>query len=177
MDHPDVADVLAAAAGDVAAFERIVRVMQGPVWRYITHLLGDRALAEDVSQEVFTRTYRKLHTLRDPERFVPWLFTAARNGAYDASRSRRRRPLELIGDRELPILDVGDPHLGMEVREALEELDSELREVVVLIGMLGLSYGEAAVTIGVPEGTVKSRMFRARRVLMDVLGRGGTNAN
>lgn len=176
MDHPDVADVVAATAGDVAAFERIVRAMQGPVWRYIIHLIGDPALAEDVAQEVFVRTHRKLHTLRDPDRFVAWLFTLARNAAYDAARSRRRRPLELVGDRELPVPHSGDPHLGLEVREALDELEPDLREVVVLIGMLGLSYAEAAGTIGVPEGTVKSRMFRARRVLMDVLEWGGADA-
>ncbi len=55
--------------------------MHGHVWRYVVHLLGDPVLAQDVSQEVFIRVHRKLGTLRDPDRFVPWLMTIARNAA------------------------------------------------------------------------------------------------
>ena len=173
MDAPDAADVAAAASGDIVAFERIVRTMQGPIWRYIVHLVGDRALAEDVSQEVFLRAHRKLHTLNDPERFVPWLMAIARNATFDAGRHRKRRPVLLVGDRELQSSqDSRDHHLGLEVRDALDRLDDALRESVVLVGMIGLTYEEAAEAIGVPEGTVKSRAFRARKLLMEMLGPG-----
>lgn len=169
MDGPDAADVVAAASGDTAAFERLVRTMQGPVWRYLVHFLGDAALAEDVSQEVFLRVYRKLHTLRDPNRFVPWLLALARNAAYDAGRSRKRRPIELVGDRELAPPEPEDPHLSIEVHDALDQLDEPMREAIVLVTMIGLTYQEAADAIGIPEGTVKSRTFRARRLLMEIL--------
>jgi RNA polymerase sigma-70 factor (ECF subfamily) len=172
MDGPDVADVEAAAAGDVAAFEKVVRVMQGPVWRYLVHLVRDHALAEDVSQEVFIRCYRKLHTLNDPQRFVPWLLATARNAAFDAGRARKRRPLELVGDDEMPSPPQGDPQIGIEIRDALDRLDETLREALVLVGIIGLSYAEAAEAIGVPEGTVKSRTFRARRALIEMLEAG-----
>ncbi len=173
MDRPDVADVAAAAAGDDAAFERLVRTMQGSVWRYIVHLLGDHALAEDVAQEVFFRVHRKLRTLRDPDRFVPWLLTMARNAAYDAGRSQQRRPLQLVGDQEFLVERTSpDPHLDIEVYDALARLDPELREAVVLVGVIGLKYDEVAVSIGVPEGTVKSRVFRARVQLSQTLRRG-----
>jgi RNA polymerase sigma-70 factor (ECF subfamily) len=168
---------VAAASGDPAAFERLVRAMQGPVWRYVVHLIGDHGLAEDISQEVFLRAHRKLHTLHDPERFVPWLLAIARNAAYDAGRYRKRRPVELVGDdRALPPRDSGDPHLVLEVRDALGHLDDTLRESVVLVGMIGLTYQEAAEALGVPEGTVKSRAFRARKLLMEMLEAGGDHA-
>lgn len=174
MDGPDAAIVVAAASGDIAAFERLVREMQGPVWRYVVHLIGDHTLAEDVCQEVFLRVHRRLHTLQDPTRFVPWLFTTARNAAFDAGRYRKRRPLELVDDQESwSSSDAQDPHLSLEVWDALAQLEESLRESVVLVGMIGLTYREAAEAIGVPEGTVKSRTFRARKLLMEILEPGG----
>lgn len=177
MDHPDVADVVAAASGDLAAFERLVRLTQGSVWRYVVHIAGDHALAEDITQEVLVRMHRKLHTLREPTRFNAWLLTMARNAAYDASRSKRRRPLELVGNRELPSREVTDPHLDLEVNEALNSIDDELREALVLVGMIGLSYSEASKALGIPEGTVKSRVFRARKAMAKELGEERNDAN
>ena len=94
----------------------------------------------------------------------------ARNAAYDASRSRRRRKdrLQLVVE-EARHSPSSDPHLEMEVNDALMRLDEDLREALVLIGMMGLSYGEVAETLGIPEGTVKSRVFRARRQLVSSL--------
>jgi RNA polymerase sigma-70 factor (ECF subfamily) len=131
-----------------------------------------------VAQEVFLRVHRKLHTLRDPERFVPWLLATARNAAFDAGRHRKRRPVELVGDRdEWTSENAQDPHLSVEVWDALARLDDPLREAVVLVGMIGLTYHEAADAIGVPEGTVKSRAFRARKLLMEMLGPGDDDAS
>jgi RNA polymerase sigma-70 factor (ECF subfamily) len=173
VDGPDAAIVMAAASGDRTAFESLVREMQGPVWRYVVHLVGDHTLAEDICQEVFLRVHRRLHTLRDPTRFVPWLLTTARNAAFDAGRYRKRRPLELVDDQDLwSSQDTHDPHLSLEVWDALARLDDPLREAVVLVGMIGLTYQEAAEAIGVPEGTVKSRTFRARKLLMEILEAG-----
>jgi RNA polymerase sigma-70 factor (ECF subfamily) len=78
-----------------------------------------------------------------------------------------------VGDRDLfsPHAD-HDPHLAVEVHDALARLDETLRESVVLVGMIGLTYHEAAEAIGVPEGTVKSRTFRARKLLFEMLGPG-----
>lgn len=170
MDRPDAEDVASAAAGDVVAFERLVRAMQGRVWRYLVHLVGDAALAEDLAQEVFLRVYRKLHTLRDPNRFVSWVLVTARNAAYDEGRSKQRRPLDLVGHRDETLQRQSqDPHISLEVHDALDRLDHDLREAILLVGMIGLTYGEAAEAIGVPEGTVKSRVFRARRLLETIL--------
>jgi RNA polymerase sigma-70 factor (ECF subfamily) len=170
MECPDVADVRAAAAGDVLAFERLVRATEGHLWRYLVHILGDRTLAEDVRQEVFIRVHRKLAGLKDPERFLPWLFTMARNAAYDASRARRRRRARWAQKADEARLEPGaDPHLELEVSDALARLEPELREALVLVAVMGLTYSEVAAAMGIPEGTVKSRVFRARRQLVSNL--------
>ena len=171
MQNPDVADVHAAAAGDEAAFARLVRAHQGRVWRYVVHLVGNAATAEDITQEVFLRVHRRVDTLRDPEKFLPWLLTLARNAAYDAGRAKARRPLHLVDDAShLPAASVPDPHLRLEITDAMARLDGDLREALMLVGVIGLSYEEAAETIGIPEGTVKSRVYRARQTLLVALG-------
>lgn len=170
MESPDVADVVAAAAGDVSAFERLVHATEGHLWRYLVHLLGDGALAEDVRQEIYIRVHSKLTSLRDPSRFVPWVFAMARNAAYDASRSRRRRYARWQLAVDEARYETGpDPHLEVEVADALARLEPELREPLVLVAVVGFSYAEVAETMGLPEGTVKSRVFRARRQLLSIL--------
>lgn len=170
MDQPDPADVAAARDGDEAAFERIVRLMHGRVWRYLIHLVHDPHLAQDVAQEVFVRVYRNLDSLRDPERFAGWVFSIARNAAYDHGRARKRRPLELLGDRDVTTAGPShDPHVSIETADALARLDPDLRQAVLLVGMIGLTYDEAADSLGIPTGTVKSRVFRARRQLLELL--------
>lgn len=169
MDRPDAADVVAAAAGDLVAFERLVLATQGRVWRYLVHLVGDHGLAEDLAQEVFIRVFRKLSTLRNPDGFTSWVLVVARNAAYDAGRARVRRPLELLPDPDVVSRASGDPHVATEVRDALDRLESDLREALVLVGMIGLSYREAGEALGVPEGTVKSRVFRARQAMLQIL--------
>jgi RNA polymerase sigma-70 factor, ECF subfamily len=170
MESPDVADVVAAAAGDVSAFERLVHATEGQLWRYLVHLLGDGALAEDVRQEIYIRVHYRLPSLRDPSRFVPWVFAMARNAAYDASRSRKRRHARWqLAANEARQETSSDPHLEVEVADALARLEPELREPLVLVAIMGLSYAEVAETMGLPEGTVKSRVFRARRHLVSTL--------
>ncbi len=141
-------------------------------------LVRDTSLAEDISQDVFLRVFRKLDTLADPNRFVPWVMTIARNAAYDSGRARKRRPLKLVGEEE--ILDRAvdhDPHLSMEIHDALDRLDLDLKEALVLVGVMGLTYAEAAESLGIPEGTMKSRVFRARSKMMAILEEGVTDVS
>lgn len=174
MDEPSPGDIASAAAGEVDAFARIVRQMQGRVWRYIVVLVRDHALAEDLTQEVFVRVHRRLDTLRSHERFVPWVFSIARNAAYDAGRSKSRRPVTLVGDRDLSDSGLAhDPHITAEVHDAMDRLDVDLRDALVLVAVIGLSYEEASQLLAVPEGTVKSRVFRARKRMMELLDVGG----
>ncbi|MCU1375982.1 MAG: polymerase subunit sigma [Actinomycetia bacterium] len=168
VDEPDPAIVLAAKAGDLAAFEVLVRSYQAPVWRFLRHLVADAGLAEDVTQETFVRVHRALPRFDGRSRFTTWLFQVARNAGIDALRARDRR------DR-LPSLAASppsSPEERHELRAALAALTPDLREALLAVEVLGLTYLEAARMIGVPEGTVKSRVHRARERLVGWLQAG-----
>ena len=166
MYEPDPELIHAAGTGDAAAFEELVRAYQAHVWRFLRHLLGDPSLAEDITQETFVRVYRKLGTFRFRSKFSTWVFQIARNAGIDALRSqgRRERLLTAIEPRKQDVAPVSE--LRVEIEAALQSLSPKLREAFVLIEALGLTYREAGRAIGVPEGTVKSRVFHAREQLV-----------
>ena len=165
MDEPDPGLVGAARGGDTGAFENLVRLYQGHVWRLALHLLHDPDLASDATQEAFVRAFRFLPRYRGDSRFSTWLFSIARNCALDEARKagRRRRITDRAEAEPLPASkEVG---VAIEVREALSSLPLDLREPVVMIDMFGISYKEVAAILEMPEGTVKSRVHRAREML------------
>ena len=147
-----------AAAGDHRAFEVLVRTYQEPVVRFLAHLLSDRALADDIAQETFLRCYQKLDGYSYEGRFSTWLLRVAHNAGVDAIRGRTRR--ERLGPHggSAPT----DPVLRAELVAALATLPVRLREPLLLVEVTGLRYREAAEVLGVPEGTVKSRVAHAR---------------
>ena len=161
MEEPEPALIRAAAAGDLRAFEQLVRTYQEPVWRFLRRLLGDAGVAEDVAQETFLRVFRRLPTFTFEDKFSTWVFQIARNAGVDELRSRRRR-LRLASLAPPPTPAVGMPDARAEIDAALASLPVDLREAIVLIEVLGLRYREVARVLGVPEGTVKSRVFSAR---------------
>lgn len=160
MDEPDPKTIVAAAAGDEAAFTALMRATQPHVWRFLRHLLGDDDLAADVTQETFVRVHAALGRFRHQARFSTWLFTIARNAAVDEQRrgARRARLQQALATPR----PTSDSSLGTEVRAALASLSPRLREAFVLVEVFGQPYQDAAEVLGVPTGTVKSRVFRAR---------------
>jgi len=121
-----------------------------------------------VTQEAFVHAFRSLQRFRGGSKFSTWLFRITRNCAVDAIRKReRRRTYERAA--LAPDIPVQEPSLRAALEEAIEALPAELREPFVLIEILGLSYAEAAVVVGSPAGTLKSRMHRARGLLMRAL--------
>jgi RNA polymerase sigma-70 factor, ECF subfamily len=164
--EPDPDVIRAAGAGDTGAFEELVRGYQAHVWRFLRHLLGDPELAEDITQETFIRVYRKLGTFRFRSKFSTWIFQVARHAGIDALRSRQRQErLHSAMEAHTPG-PVSGGDLRVEIEAALQSLSPKLREAFVLIEALGLTYREAGRAIGVPEGTVKSRVFHAREQLV-----------
>ena len=165
MEEPDPVLVRAAAEGDLDAFDALVRLYQQPVWRFLCHLVADPALAEDLTQETFLRAYRNLGTFAHQSRFSTWLFQIARNAGIDALRHRER------GARLLEVVPVADsrpsPEAGAELEAGLAALSPKLREALLVVEVLGYRYREAAIILGVPEGTVKSRVHQARVRLVD----------
>ncbi|MFN2488559.1 MAG: RNA polymerase sigma factor [Actinomycetota bacterium] len=166
--EPDPQLVRIARARDLAAFGELVRRYQGDVWRLCFHLVRNETVADDVTQDAFVRAFRFLPRYRGDSKFSTWLFAIARNCAIDELRRtdrRRRLSDELQAERHAP----GDESVRIEIREALAGLPPELREPVVLIDMFGVSYAEVATILGVPLGTVKSRVHRARALLAGAL--------
>ena len=162
MHEPDPATIRAAAAGDLRAFESLVREHQATVIRFVRHLVGD-AHADDVAQETFIRVHRRLDTFRFKSRFTTWLLQIARNAAVDHLRARARRErLALVAPEPAP---PSSPDARAELRAALASLSPTIVEALVLVEVFGYGYDDAGKLLGVPTGTVKSRVFQARRKL------------
>jgi RNA polymerase sigma-70 factor, ECF subfamily len=153
-----------------------------PLLGYALRLTGgDRQRAEDVVQETLLRAWRHPEALeRTPDAVRPWLFTVARNIAVDAYRARRARPLE-AGPDGLEVVAVDDDVdralEAWQVTDALASLSADHRRVLIETYYRGRSVAEAAATLGIPPGTVKSRTYYALRALRLVLEeRGVTEA-
>ena len=177
-----------ARQGDRAAFSALVVRHQNEVFTLALRLVGDRELAADVAQESFVRGWRALPKFRGDARFSTWIYRITVNTWKNRVRSEKRRsfwktlPLSLFHgeDEEDPEVALPDnePPLdkGLEteetarvVHEALMQLDPESRAVIVLRDIKGLSYQEIAETLSLAEGTVKSRISRARETLKERL--------
>ena len=164
MREPEPETLEAARRGDKDAFEELVRQFLPAVHRLAWHLVRDAPTAEDVTQDTFLSAYRAIGRFRIGEMFSTWIFRIARNRSIDALR-RRRPALELFA-ANVPSVPPDDPATRAWLREAIDALPRELRETFLLVEVLGFSYPETAKVMGVPGGTVKSRMHRARRALV-----------
>jgi RNA polymerase sigma-70 factor (ECF subfamily) len=171
VDEPDPHVIQAARSGDLDAFGSLVRRYQGDVYRFVLHLIGDPTSAEDITQDSFVRAYRFLGRYRGDSRFSTWLFSIARNCVNDElRRAGRRARLNLALEAHEPPDARSDRTSEIEVREALASLPHDLLESVVIIDIFGMSYREASTLTGAPEGTLKSRVHRARERLVALLG-------
>jgi RNA polymerase sigma-70 factor (ECF subfamily) len=179
---PDAELVGRWQAGDASAFETLVRRHERPVYRLALRMLGNREEAEDVTQDALLSLHRHGHRFRRESRFSTFVYRVAANAALNRRRTlgRSRTRERLLAERqsggfELPSAprDPADAVEGAEVQdrvqEALQSLPTDLRMAVVLYDIEGLAYGEIARVLEVPEGTVKSRIHRARSALRERL--------
>jgi RNA polymerase sigma-70 factor (ECF subfamily) len=156
------------AAGDEAAFRRFYECFSDRVLRYAYTLLHQRHLAEEVVQDTMIAVWNGAAKFAGRSKVSTWVFGIARNRALDLIRKEER------GKRvpDVSLVDP-DPAPGIQRTErvmgALDALPVDQREVVFLTFYEGLSYREIAGTLGIPEGTVKSRMFHAKRKLAEAL--------
>ena len=170
---PDDAVLLAAARnGDLDAFEALVRTHTGMVYAHALRFFGESQAAEDVAQEVWIKVYRSLATFDERARFTTWLYRVTRNTCLDAVRAGKHRPVPTeLADTVPAAGDLADDVvLTTAVESAMRTLMPEDREAFSAVALFGLSYAEAASQLRVPAGTVKSRVFRARRSLAHALG-------
>ena len=164
----------AADAGLESARNREALLVEAAplAFRVAFSVLRHRQDAEDVAQEALAQAWSRFHTLRDRERFRSWLARIAWRRALDRRRAERRREThEQASATHSP--DEEDQMAARERREQVwaevDRLPEKLRLVVVLAGALGHDLHEVALLLGVPEGTVKSRLFHARRALAERL--------
>ena len=160
-----------AAAGDPLAAAALVRATQTDVWR-LCAALGDRDSADDLTQETYLRAFGSLHRFEGRSTLRTWLLAIARRVCADALRARRRRPtLVRVDPADIEVGD-GVDRVGQSaaVGDLLARLAADRREAFVLTQVVGLSYGEAAEVAGVPVGTIRSRVARARGDLIAALG-------
>jgi RNA polymerase sigma-70 factor, ECF subfamily len=158
----------ATAATRSDALRALADVHAAAIWRYVVHLTGDRAGADDVVQETLLRAWRSKAILeQEPEGTRSWLFTVARHLVIDEARSARKRH-ELTTD-EVPERTERDRtdalFESIVVEEALAGLGYEHRSVIVHAYYGGRSIAETARELGIPEGTVKSRLHYGLRAL------------
>jgi RNA polymerase sigma-70 factor (ECF subfamily) len=173
VQEPEPETIGRAQAGDLRAFESLVRTCQGDVWRFAYHLTRDAGTAEDVSQEAFLRAFRAIRSYKGNARFSSWLLRIVRNCAVDAYRRTRREAAtpdqDRVAEKDGRSLDTPDPDERARINEAIRRLPMPLREPFVVIEILGFTYEEASTILGTRIGTIKSRMHRARAALMHEL--------
>ena len=169
--------------GNVNDFEKLVTAYEKNVYNIALRMVGDPDDAADMTQETFIKAYRALSGFRGDSKFSSWLYRIASNVCLDFLRSRSRHPqvsLSTVDEDDRATFELPDMRqnpeeqlmkkLGMEaVRRGLEQLPEQQRQILVLRELGGLSYAELAQTLGLEEGTVKSRIFRARKRLCALL--------
>jgi RNA polymerase sigma-70 factor (ECF subfamily) len=175
--------IAAARSGNLDAFNELVLAYQDRVYNLAYRILGDPASAEDATQEAFISAYQHLPTFRGGS-FLSWLMRTVANRCYDELRRRKRRPAvswESFGEMDEeanPFLVNGHPtpeeaaqeaELTHLLQMAITSLPPDQRVVLVLSDVEGMDYAAIAETVGIPVGTVKSRLARARARLRDFL--------
>lgn len=189
-DSPNPTDEVLMAQvkeGKDAAFQELVGRYKNRIVGFVYRTVNNRELAEDIAQEAFLRVFTKSHTFRDGARFSPWLYRIATNLAINELRRRKRvrfisleQPLrtqsgdELVRDVEdvdgrTPLALAEQQEMRQEIAKAIADLPIKYRVAFVLRDIQGHSYDAIAEMVGVPLGTIKSRVNRARgrfRVLM-----------
>jgi RNA polymerase sigma-70 factor (ECF subfamily) len=178
LTQPDLGVLRKAQRGDERAFSLIVRAYELPVYNYVLRLVGDRSLAEDLTQEVFLRVFQGLPRFSLRCKFTTWLFQVTKNRVLDELRARERRPHAVLAIEDAPRLEVVDPPVERletieAVWRAVRELNPDLKMALLLRDVAGLSYNEIADALEITLATVKWRIFKAREEVQHALAREG----
>jgi RNA polymerase sigma-70 factor (ECF subfamily) len=176
--------VALARSGEEAAYRELVRRYERPLFSLLYRMVRDRELAEDLAQETFVKALNAIDSYRPEFKFSSWIFKIANNAAIDHLRRRELDTLSLegsphaetpeaieatalqIGDRqESPLDEVEARELGGEIEAAIARLRPEYRSCILLRHVEGRAYEEIADILGLPLGTVKTYIHRARNEL------------
>ena len=169
-DH-DAPLVKRARGGDRRAFERLVELHHRRIFNIAFRMIGDREAAADIVQETFLSAYAHLGGFEERARFSTWISTIAMNRCRNYKRAAsysRSAPLDFdppAAPERSPEAETASREVAAHVQRALNEIAPEQREILVLRDIEGIAYGVIATMLGVEEGTVKSRLHRARQAL------------
>ena len=178
LPQPDPALLRKAQRGDERAFNVIVRSYETPLFNYVLRTVNDRALAEDLTQDIFLRIYQGLPGFSLRCRFTTWIFQIAKNRVLDELRARERKPQSSISIEDAPPIDVVDaPFEQVEtidaVWRAVATLNPDLKMALLLRDVVGLAYTEIADSLEITLATVKWRIYKAREEVQLALARDG----
>jgi RNA polymerase sigma-70 factor (ECF subfamily) len=178
LEQPDPDVLRRAQRGDERAFALILRAYETPIFNYIYRVVGDRALAEDLTQDVFVRVFQALPRFSLRCKFTTWLFQVTKNRVLDELRARERRPHAVLAIEDAPRLEIVDPPVERletieAVWRAVRELNPDLKMALLLRDVAGLSYNEIADALEITLATVKWRIFKAREEVQHALAREG----
>jgi RNA polymerase sigma-70 factor, ECF subfamily len=166
--------------GDRSAFDELVRRYERRVYAICYRYFGNASDAEDAAQDAFIALLRRAGTFTGASSFSTWMYRVATNACNDLARKRARRPqpaaggMERLAETASPDDALAARELGLELADALAQLEAEQREAVVLHDIVGLTHAEIAARQGVAVGTAKSRVHRAHGRLADLLLAAGT---
>lgn len=173
----DLALVERVKRGDLSAFSQLVDKYQNRIYSAVLNYVYNADDAYDITQDAFVKAYTNINRFNSSSAFYTWLYRIAINTAIDAIRKRKSRPVESLEDDKYaqsgfepvgtdiaddPERSLANAELARHLNEAISSLSHKLRSVIVLHDVEGLSQEEVAQIIGVPVGTVKSRVSRAR---------------
>jgi len=171
-----------ALAGRETSFEELVRRYQRPIAAYVYRMIGDYDVALDLTQEVFIKVYNSLRRYRSEFKFSTWIYKIAHNAAIDHLRRHavreqaltsgidgERREISIESRRLTPEQESESKERRSEIEAVVQLLPTPYRELIVLRHSQDLSYDEIAEVTGLPLGTVKNRLFRAREAMRDQL--------
>jgi RNA polymerase sigma-70 factor (ECF subfamily) len=178
LPQPDPVVLRKAQRGDEHAFAVLVHAYELPVFNYVLRMVGDRPLAEDLTQDIFLRIYQGLPSFSLRCRFTTWIFQIAKNRVLDELRARERKPRSMVSVDDAPPLEVIDaPVEQTEAIDALwravEALNPDLKMALLLRDVAGLPYNEIADSLEVTLATVKWRIYKAREEVQIALEREG----
>ena len=178
LPQPDPGVLRKAQKGDERAFSIIVRMYEQPIYNYVVRLVGDRSLAEDLTQEVFVRVYQGLPSFSLRSRFTTWLFQVTKNRVLDELRARDRRPRAVVSLDDIQPLEALDAPIErteaiQAVWSAVENLNPDLKMALLLRDVVGLAYTEIADSLEITLATVKWRIYKAREEVQAALARDG----
>jgi RNA polymerase sigma-70 factor (ECF subfamily) len=178
LTQPDLGVLRKAQRGDERAFSLILRAYETPVFNYVMRLVGDRTLAEDLTQEVFLRVFQGLPGFSLRSKFTTWLFQVTKNRVLDELRANERRPRSVVALEDIAPLEAIDaPMERLETIDglwrAVEGLSVDLKMALLLRDVVGLSYTEIADSLEITLATVKWRIYKAREEVQLAMGREG----